>query len=123
MILLLSALLDVLARDVASEPTEQGEGDDAVSVLFPPLMRALRRRFPDLAPASLPMLAGVLTAALTEQDAVAWRDGFGPPGQPELAGLTCLLWLVRDFFDAATSAGQADQLIAEVFDADELLRR
>lgn len=124
MILLLSALLDVLATDVAREPAEQAsEGDDALSVLFPPLMRQLRRRFPELAPTSLPMIAGVMTAALTGQDAVAWRDGFGAPGHPELAGLTCLLWLVRDFFDAATNEGQADHMIAETFDAAELLRR
>jgi len=124
MILLLSALLDVLSEDVAREPGEQDDaGDDALSVLFPPLMRQLRRRFPELAPTPLPMIAGVLTAALTGQDAVAWRDEFGAPDQPELASLTCLLWLVRDFFDAATGKGQADAMIAEIFEADQLQPR
>ena len=128
MILLLSALLDVLAEDVAREPGEQADAtdaasDDALSVVFPPLMRQLRRRFPELASGSLPMIAGVLTAALTGQDAVAWRDEFGAPDQPELASLTCLLWLVRDFFDAATGKGQADAMIAEIFEADQLQPR
>lgn len=91
-------------------------------MLFPPLMRQLRRRFPDLSPTALPMIAGVLTAALTNQDVVEWRDRFGPPSLPELASLTCLLWLVRDFFDSATSTGEADQLIAQAFNAGEVLR-
>lgn len=122
MILLTSALLNVLADDVARDPGDQSGEDDALSVMFPPLMRQLRRRFPELAPASLPMIAGVLTAALTGQDAVAWRDEFGAPSEPELASLTCLLWLVRDFFDTATGAGQADAMVAEVFETDELPR-
>lgn len=63
--------------------------DDALSLMFPPLMRQLRRRFPELAPDVLPILAGTLTAALTDLDAAAWRDSFGTPTLPEL-GLTSL---------------------------------
>lgn len=54
-------------------------------------MRQRRRRFPDNSPTALPVIAAVLTAALTNPGAVEWRDRFGSPSLPELANLTCLL--------------------------------
>lgn len=67
-ITLIAVLLQVLAPDGSLDARESGE-DDALSLMFPPLMRQLRRRFPELAPDVLPILAGILTAALTDLDA------------------------------------------------------
>ncbi|RZS30370.1 hypothetical protein EV193_11767 [Herbihabitans rhizosphaerae] len=108
-ILLIGSLLESVAEEGKSEPHE----DDPLSMLYPALMRQIRIRFPGIPSETLPMIGATVTAALLGEDAVAWRDQFGEPDGMETFGLTCMLWLIADFFDSLKEPGFTDQLVRD----------
>lgn len=115
LILLLAGLLSTVEPDRLDD-----DGEDMVADLLKAMVVKLRAVFGDeLDPDVLPMLAGVLTAALTGRDALRWRERFGVPDQSEAIGLTYLVWLVRDFLDSIhDSPGTTDRLINDLFGLD-----
>lgn len=115
LILLLDGLLNTLTPNRVDD-----DSVDMVADILKALVTKLRAVFgDDLDPDVLPMLAGVLTAALTNRDALRWRERFGTPEQPETIGLTYLLWLVRDLRDSLhESPGTTDRLVNELLGLD-----
>lgn len=103
-------LLGELGRglDAVNDPDDLER--DALSAALPPIMRELRRQLPGVKPSLLPMLTGTLTAALLDEDVVAWRENVGLPDNVEAVILTVLVWLVATLLDDITAPGAAKQV-------------
>ncbi|GAA2638511.1 hypothetical protein [Streptomyces axinellae] len=70
------------------------------------------------APTQVPMVTGVLMAAVMGMDTVAWRDQFGAIPPQEALVHTFVLWLLADLFDSVVEQpGATDQLMRETFES------
>ncbi|MCX5327858.1 hypothetical protein [Streptomyces sp. NBC_00140] len=88
---------------------------DPLEDLIPTVIRKLSA-FETADPAQAPMASGVLTAAVLGQDAVAWRDQYGPVPPTEALNHTFVIWLLSDLLDfSLEKPGAADEIMQETF--------
>ncbi|MFJ7205104.1 hypothetical protein ACIQWR_16365 [Streptomyces sp. NPDC098789] len=111
--LLIGRLVAELGRE------ERAERLDRLVVLLPPVVRRLSG-LELVDPAQVPMVVGVLAAAVMDLDAVAWRDGFGGIGPAEGLHHHFVLWLLADLHDTLLDhPGAADTAVRAAIDRME----
>ncbi|TVL87803.1 hypothetical protein CD790_33050 [Streptomyces sp. SAJ15] len=109
-------LVGVLTSHIIGQQDSREEGSlDPLSDLIPAVIRKLPS-FETADPAQVPMVAGVLMAAVMGMDTVAWRDQFGTIPPKEAMVHTYALWLLADLFDSLVERpGATDRLMREAF--------
>lgn len=107
---------DIGDGGIPAPPEEYGTDADPFKNLLPAALIGLRRAFPDLDPAALPLLADALTAALLRQDVLAWGEQHAPaPSRDERLGAAYLVWsLATIYADATDTPGALHTLITDM---------
>lgn len=105
----------------AVPPNPEADQDERLHLLLPAIVdRFHRLQLPQVPDETLPLVAGILTAACLDRSPYEWRTVLGPISDREAIVWSYTAWLLTDFLDNAVygeKPGAFAEMLREVLDA------